>query len=137
MTRRNPPTPSSRQDGADPLIASLVALVAVVASPVAQAQEKKKSCARAIINDWYGDGADRQAVRAPLLQGGDPRATGRHHDYSHAPEDILRALAYAKRGQPDPGSGDADQLVDRHETPDVGPAHHTGRRGLTETDGRP
>jgi hypothetical protein len=87
------------------LIASLIAFLALVASPDAQAKPKKKSCARAIINDWYGDGQiDKQyephcykeAIRALPVD---------IKDYSHAPEDILRALAYRKLGKPDPGNG--------------------------------
>ena len=86
------------------LVATLVGVVVLVASPDAQAKQKK-SCARAIINDWYGDGQiDKQyephcykeAIRALPVD---------IKDYSHAPEDILRALAYRKLGKPDPGNG--------------------------------
>ncbi len=89
------------------LVASLIGFVALVASPDAQAKPKKKSCARAVINDWYGDGQiDKQyephcykeAIRALPVD---------IKDYSHAPEDILRALAYRKLGKPDPGNGSA------------------------------
>ena len=86
------------------LIASLVALVAVAASPVAQAKEKKKqNCAQAIIYDWYGDAqidkryelhCYKEAIRALPVD---------IVTYSRASEDILRALAYAKKGLPDPG----------------------------------
>ena len=81
-----------------------MALVAVVASPVAQAKEKKKqNCARAIIYDWYGDAqidkryelhCYKEAIRALPVD---------IVTYSRASEDILRALAYAKKGQSDPG----------------------------------
>lgn len=89
------------------VIAALLALATATASPAAQAKPKKKSCARAIINDWYGDGQiDKQyephcykeAIRALPVD---------IKDYSHAPEDILRALAYRKKGKPDPGNGAA------------------------------
>jgi hypothetical protein len=86
------------------LIASLVALVAVATSPVAQAKAKKKqNCARAIINDWYGDAqidkryelhCYKEAIRALPVD---------IVTYSRASEDILRALAYAKKGKTDPG----------------------------------
>ena len=117
------------------LLASLVALVAVVASPVAQAKEKKKqNCARAIINDWYGDGQIDKQLRAPLLQGGDPRApVDIVKDYSHATEDILRALAYAKKGQPDPGRARTRPAGDRHDLRIVIPGATT--RPATDDDG--
>ena len=58
------------------LIASLVALVAVVASPVAPGteQELRAGDHQRLVRRR----PDRQALRAPLLQGGDPRAPGRH-----------------------------------------------------------
>ncbi len=92
-------------------VVSLVALVAVIAVPTAEAKVKKKTCARAIINDWYGDGQiDRQyelhcykeAIRALPVD---------IKDYSRAPEDILRALAYRKKGEADPGNGGSGVLT--------------------------
>jgi hypothetical protein len=77
-------------------------LVAMIASTSASAASSQ-SCARAIVNDWYGDGkvdkiypvhCYREAIRSLPV---DVR------DYSNAEEDILRALAYAKKGEPDPG----------------------------------
>ena len=76
--------------------------VALIASAPAAAASSE-SCARAIVNDWYGDGkvdkiypqhCYREAIRSLPV---DVR------DYSNAEEDILRALAYAKKGEPDPG----------------------------------
>lgn len=77
----------------------LLALVNAAPAPAASSQ----SCARAIVNDWYGDGkvdriypehCYREAIRSLPV---DVR------DYSNAEDDILRALAYAKKGEPDPG----------------------------------
>ena len=112
------------------LIASLVGARRRGASPVAQAKEKKKSCARAIINDWYGDGQIDKQLRAPLLQGGDPGASGRHQvTYSRAPEDILRALAYASRASRIP-AGAPDQS-----STDTNPGSSSGTRTRPTGDG--
>jgi hypothetical protein len=87
------------------VLAVLVALVAAAPSPAAQSKPKKKNCADAIRNDWYGDGqidkqyalhCYRDAIRGLPLD---------VKDYQHAEEDILRALAYRKKGKPDPGDG--------------------------------
>lgn len=110
----------------------------VAATPVAQAKQKKKNCARAIINDWYGDGqidklyephCYKEAIRALPVD---------IKDYSHAPEDILRALAYRKKGKPDPGNGGTGGTTNpgssgkpTHGTPT--PGHPGQQTGADET----
>jgi hypothetical protein len=78
---------------------------AVPAPGASAASPRDPDCAQAIIDDWYGDGqidgsypkgCYREAIRSL------PNDT---KDYTHASDDILRALAYRNRGLPDPGSG--------------------------------
>ena len=89
--------------------AVLLALCAVLGFAVvalatsAPAMAKEKSCADQVVNDWY----DNQRVDRiyPLhcyreaIAGLPLDIT----DYSDAKEAILRALAYAEAGEPDPG----------------------------------
>ena len=92
---------------------SLVALAAVAASPVAQAKEKKKqSCARAIINDWYGDAQIDKRYELHCYKDAIRALPVDMVTYSRAPEDILRALAYARKGQPDPGAAPGQPSTD-------------------------
>lgn len=101
-----------------------MALVAVVASPVAQAQSK--NCARAIINDWYGDAqidkryelhCYKEAIRALPVD---------IVTYSRASEDILRALAYAKKGKSDPGVAPDQTSTDTGSGSSSGPPYGPG-----------
>ena len=84
------------------LAAALVAALAV--APPAGAAAKAK-CAKEVIADWYDNGrvdkiypqhCYREAIKILPV---DVR------DYSSARDDILRALAYAQQGKPDPGDG--------------------------------
>jgi hypothetical protein len=79
-----------------------VALAALACVPQADAA-KTEQCARQVIADWYDNGrvdkiyplhCYREAIKILPV---DVR------DYSSAREDILRALAYAEQGKPDPG----------------------------------
>jgi uncharacterized membrane protein YgcG len=82
---------------------TLAAAALVAASPAAAA--KTDSCAKAVLEDWYDNGrvdniypqhCYREAIKLLPVD---------IRDYSSAREDILRALAYAKQGKPDPGDG--------------------------------
>ena len=84
------------------LAAALVA--ALAAAPPAGAASNAK-CAKEVIADWYDNGrvdkiypqhCYREAIKILPV---DVR------DYSSARDDILRALAYAQQGKPDPGDG--------------------------------
>jgi hypothetical protein len=84
-----------------PAILALALALLATAAPATAA--KSKSCARAVIDDWYPDNrvdkiyprhCYREAIKALPV---DVRG------YSNAEEDILRALTYAKQGKPDPG----------------------------------
>jgi len=112
---------------------ALAALATAGFSAAPAAAKPKESCARQIVNDWYGDGkvdriydvhCYREAIRSLPV---DVR------DYSNAEEDILRALAYAKKGQPDPGpAGGKGGGGGGGGNPTKGP---TGHGGSTDTTG--
>jgi hypothetical protein len=95
-----------------PIRLVLVALIALLLSsapalaakcPKAPRAPKSKSCAKAIVGDWYSDG-DLDYIypldcytNAIKSLGADLRG------YSNAPDDIGRARRFAKRGCGDPG----------------------------------
>jgi len=103
------------------------ALLAVLIGAAPAAAASSESCARAIVNDWYGDGkvdkiypqhCYREAIRSLPV---DVR------DYSNAEDDILRALAYAKKGEPDPGpAGTSGGNGGGNGGTTSGPTGHTG-----------
>jgi hypothetical protein len=85
------------------ILFALAAVALVAAMPAAAA--KTDNCAKAVVEDWYDNNrvdniyplhCYREAIKLLPV---DVR------DYSSAREDILRALAYAKQGKPDPGDG--------------------------------
>jgi hypothetical protein len=86
------------------LIATLAAaLVAALVSAAPADAASSSKCAKEVIADWYDNGrvdkiypqhCYREAIKILPV---DVR------DYSSARDDILRALAYAQQGKPDPG----------------------------------
>jgi len=85
-----------------PLVAALVVLAAVLVTQGGPAVAAK-SCAAAVIDDWYGN--SRVDKRYPLhcYREAVASLSPAEKDYMHAEDDILRALAYAKKGKSDPG----------------------------------
>jgi hypothetical protein len=83
-----------------PLLA-LAVLAAFAGAPTASA--KAKTCADQVVADWYGDGRVDKIYPRHCYQEAIRSLPVDVLDYSNAKEDILRALAYARRGQPDPG----------------------------------
>jgi hypothetical protein len=90
------------------LLSLVVAMVGVALLAVPDDAAAAPKCAKLVVADWYGDGrVDRvyplhcytDAIRSLPVD---------VLDYSNAKEDILRALSYAKRGEPDPGNAGAD-----------------------------
>jgi hypothetical protein len=82
-------------------VAVLAALAALAVAPTSLTATK--SCADQIVADWYGDGRVDKIYRIPCYQEAIRSLPVDVLDYSNAREDILRALAYAKQGKPDPG----------------------------------
>jgi hypothetical protein len=79
----------------------LVVLATLAGAPAASA--KAKTCADQVVADWYGDGRVDKIYPRHCYQEAIRSLPVDVLDYSNAKEDILRALAYARRGQPDPG----------------------------------
>jgi hypothetical protein len=85
------------------MAAVAVALIAAVAAAAPANAATTAKCAKEVIADWYDNGrvdkiyplhCYREAIKILPV---DVR------DYSSARDDILRALAYARQGKPDPG----------------------------------
>ena len=86
------------------LLASCAALVALTALSLAPAAgAKAKTCADQVVADWYGDGRVDKIFPKYCYQEAIRSLPVDVLDYSNAKEDILRALAYARQGKPDPG----------------------------------
>ena len=83
------------------LVLGLVLAALSVAGPAAAA---KKSCGDAVIADWYGDGRVDKVFPLPCYQQAIRSLPVDVLDYSNAKEDILRALAFARKGEKDPGA---------------------------------
>ena len=92
-----------RRTAAALLAVAGILVAAVLVAPAPAGAARATSCAKQIVNDWYGDGrvdriyplhCYREAIRS---LGVDLKI------YSGAEDDILRALAFAKQGETDPG----------------------------------
>jgi len=79
------------------------ALIATLAGAPTASAKAKPSCADQVVADWYGDGRVDKIYPRHCYQEAIRSLPVDVLDYSNAKEDILRALAYARRGQPDPG----------------------------------
>ena len=83
------------------LFAAIVGLTLLIAPSPASAAAKP--CARAIIDDWYGDGRVDRIFPLHCYQEAIRSLPVDVLDYSNAKEDILRALQFARQNKPDPG----------------------------------
>jgi hypothetical protein len=90
------------------LVLGLVLAALSVAGPAAAA---KKSCGDAVIADWYGDGRVDKVFPLPCYQQAIRSLPVDVLDYSNAKEDILRALAFARKGEKDPGASGGSQTT--------------------------
>jgi hypothetical protein len=82
-------------------VLALAAVTALASAPAADA--KAKTCAEQIVADWYGDGRVDKIFPLHCYQEAIRSLPVDVLDYSNAKEDILRALAYARKDKPDPG----------------------------------
>lgn len=112
--------------------AAIVASTFLVASaPAAAAKGKDKNCARQVVNDWYGDGRVDKIFPLHCYTDAVKSLQVDVRDYSNADEDILRALAYAKKGLADPG--DKGGSPPPTATTSTGPGPETGTDTTDET----
>jgi hypothetical protein len=83
------------------LFAAIVGLTLLIGPSPASAAAKP--CARAVVDDWYGDGRVDRIFPLHCYQEAIRSLPVDVLDYSNAKEDILRALQFARQGKPDPG----------------------------------
>jgi hypothetical protein len=120
------------------LVLGLVLATLALAGPAAAAS---KSCADQVVADWYGDGRVDKVFPAHCYQEAIRSLPVDVLDYSNAKEDILRALAFARKGEKDPGPSGGSQTAGNNgksnpgtETTEPGGSSHPGPEGGTGTD---
>jgi hypothetical protein len=115
-------------------LASLLALVvlAALATAPTAAAEKSKTCAEQIVADWYGDSRVDGIYPKQCYQQAIKSLPIDVIDYTNAKDDILRALAYARRGQPDPGPTGGPRPTT---TSEGDPGDETTASGTVDTSG--
>jgi hypothetical protein len=95
------------------LLASFLAIAALTTLSVAPtAAAKAKTCGDEVVADWYGDGRVDKIFPKHCYQEAIRSLPVDVLDYSNAKEDILRALAYARQGKPDPGPSGGSRPTD-------------------------
>jgi hypothetical protein len=82
-------------------ILGLVLAALALAGPAPAASSK--NCAKAVVADWYGDGRVDKVFPIHCYQEAIRSLPIDVLDYSNAKQDILRALAFARKGEKDPG----------------------------------
>ena len=90
------------------LVLGLVLAALALAGPAAAAP---KSCADQVVADWYGDGRVDKVFPTHCYQEAIRSLPVDVLDYSNAKEDILRALAFARKGEKDPGPSGGSQTA--------------------------
>ena len=86
---------------------TLLLLIAAALALLAPAAPAATSCERKVIDDWYDNGRVDQIYPTQCYRGAIKSLPTDVLDYSSARNDILRALAFARRGEQDPGRSGA------------------------------
>jgi hypothetical protein len=126
-----------------PLLAALLALAALTMlapAPAAAAETCSDKVIDEIVADWYKDGRVDRIYPRPCYKEAIRSLPVDVLVYSNAEEDILRALAYARQGKPDPGptGGAIDPTPGDPTTPtDTTPTTGTDTTGTTDTSEEP
>jgi hypothetical protein len=100
------------------------------------------SCADQVVADWYDDGRVGKIYPLACYQQAIKKLPPDVLDYSNAKEDILRALAFARKGEKDPGPSGGSQTAGNNGTNNPGTetteppgdSGHPGPEGGTGTD---
>ena len=140
-----PPSPALVPDAKSRRLSFLVLVLGLVVATVAlagPAAAASKSCGDAVIADWYGDGRVDKVFPLPCYQQAIRSLPVDVLDYSNAKQDILRALAFARKGEKDPGPSGGSQTTGNGGTTDPsgagpgGPSDpgHPGDENGTGTD---
>ena len=85
------------------LLLALAVLGLMVLSSVVTETASAKSCAQQVIDDWFDDGRVDKIYPLPCYTQAIKSLPSDLLIYGNAEEEIGRALAFAKKGQPDPG----------------------------------
>jgi cobalamin biosynthesis Mg chelatase CobN len=93
----------------------MVLTTLALAGPAAAAS---KTCADDVIADWYGDGRVDKVFPLHCYQDAIRSLPVDVLDYSNAKQDILRALAFARKGKQDPGPAGDKQTTGTSDTGD-------------------
>ena len=88
-------------------LAAVTALTALVGAAAPTAAAASESCADKVVADWYGDGRVDKIYPLHCYTDAIRSLPVDVLDYSNAKEDILRALAFARKGKPDPAPPEA------------------------------
>src|SRR5262245_11080012 len=110
-----------------------VVLATLAGAPAASA--KAKTCADKVVADWYGDGRVDKIYPRHCYQEAIRSLPVDVLDYSNAREDILRALAYARRGQADPGPSGGPRPTTTTGNDPNGTGDETSASGAVDTSG--
>ena len=108
-------------------------MLAVLASaPVGDAKTCSDKVIDQIVADWYKDGRVDEVYALPCYKEAIRSLPVDVLVYSNAEEDILRALAYARQGKPDPGP--AGGAIDPTPNDPTTPTDTTPTTGTETTD---
>jgi hypothetical protein len=99
------------------LAVGLLLAALALAGPGAAAS---KNCGKAVVSDWYGDGRVDKVFPLRCYQEAIRSLPVDVLDYSNAKQDILRALAFARKGEKDPGPSGGSQTTGNGSTTDPG-----------------
>ena len=107
------------------VLAALVSWAALAVIPSADAAPLP--CAEQVVADWYGDGRVDKIYPFKCYRAAIDSLPIDVIEYSNAEQDILRALQYARKGQPDPGpsGGPAPNSQDHDPTTPTAPPDDT------------
>jgi hypothetical protein len=112
----------------------LVGATLALTSPATAAS---KDCADDVVSDWYGDGRVDKVFPLPCYQQAIRSLPVDVLDYSNAKQDILRALAFARKGRQDPGPSGGNETASVDEPDEPGPSTGGSGTGKPPKPGNP
>lgn len=127
------PDAESRRLSVLVLALGLVVATLALAGPAPAAS---KSCADDVVSDWYGDGRVDKVFPLHCYQEAIRSLPVDVLDYSNAKQDILRALAFARKGKQDPGVSGGNEPTSDGGTanPGGGPEPPSSNPGANPTE---
>jgi hypothetical protein len=114
------------------LLVAVAALSGLIALP-APGRAASESCAGQVVSDWYDDQRLDETYPLHCYRDAIRLLPVDVRDYSHAEDDILRALQYARQGKADPGVTGGAETNDNQ--PDASTLGNEGGSGPSDPDG--